>query len=177
MNVKQVEKRANEVLAAHGIDRAPVPVERIVQAEGASLQFEAFDGDVSGMLLRHDDRTVIGVNAAHPTTRQRFTIAHELGHYFLHDSDRELFVDRSARIKWRDAKSSTATHTEEIEANRFAAALLMPRDLVEREAERLLPLADSDDDLIGQLSEMFKVSTEAMRYRLENLGVLVPTSF
>ena len=83
---------------------------------------------------------MIGVNDLHAPRRQRFTIAHEVGHLEMHKG-RPLVLDH-VRMNMRDATSSTATDVEEIEANQFAAAILMPSDLVIREARRLLERPD-----------------------------------
>lgn len=74
----------------------------------------------------------------------------------------------------RDDLSSLATDSQEIEANNFAANLLMPRKLVLDAVRQIL----SDDEhveaetAIRMLSQRFGVSSEAMQYRLVNLGVL-----
>lgn len=172
---RKAEQKAKEVLEQYDIARPPVPVERLVQDIGARLKFEPFEGDVSGMLFRRGEEVVVGVNATHPLVRQRFTIAHELGHYFLHENQGDLFVDRSARVHWRDANSGTATQKQEIEANQFAAALLMPEDMIHVEAQKCA--AFSEDELIATLAERFRVSDAAMRFRLQNLDLIVPVSF
>lgn len=82
---KRAERAAAQLLAIHGIIRPPVDAEAIADAEGIVIVRRRFeDGDVSGLLFRDGDHHVIGVNSAHPMARQRFTIAHELGHRALH---------------------------------------------------------------------------------------------
>ena len=113
---------------------------------------------------------VIGVNSSHPETRQRFTIAHELGHVLLHKEE-SLHVDETASIRFRDEESSLATKSDEIEANQFAAELLMPEHLV---TEEIAKLPDADpEDAIPILAERFQVSEQAMTLRLNRLGLLV----
>jgi Zn-dependent peptidase ImmA (M78 family) len=169
---RRAEIAAAQFLARHAVTQPPVAVEVIAQAEGILVVRHRFeDGDVSGMLYRDDDRHVIGVNSAHPKPRQRFTIAHELGHRALHPG-REIILDVPVRVNLRDKTSSMATDIEEIEANAFAAALLMPdkmiRDLVSR-----LPASKrrEPDDTATALADVFKVSTSAMNFRLINLGL------
>ena len=87
---------------------------------------------VVNILLKDAQKCVIGINSAHPKTRQRFSIAHEIGHLVLHDK-KELFIDKVVRVNFRDAKSSMAIDHNEIEANQFAAELLMPRELVRQQ--------------------------------------------
>ena len=153
------------------ITEPPVPVESIARELYAHLTYEAFDGDVSGMLYRENDHAIIGVNSRHAPTRQRFTIAHEIGHLVLHKGQ-PMFVDRFVLVNWRAGGSGR----EEREANAFAAELLMPRTLLGAEIDRAVSRHPSvtPNELIAELSHKFKVSAEAMSYKLSNLGVLDP---
>ena len=117
-------------------------------------------------------RGAIGYNSAHASVRQRFTVAHEIGHYMLHvkNAHSRLFLDRYVVYR-RDDQSSTGNDREEIEANAFAAALLMPAELVRDEIRKNNLDLDDEDDL-GVLAKRFNVSTTAMSFRLGNLGLL-----
>lgn len=96
----------------------------------------------------------IYVNANEPNYRQRFTIAHELGHALLHK-------ESSNRM---DIKYDLGNyHIKEVEANRFAAELLMPREAL----QTFLPMGLSFQDLCDK----FDVSSEAMNIRLKRLGL------
>ncbi|MFD7094191.1 ImmA/IrrE family metallo-endopeptidase [Streptomyces xanthophaeus] len=130
---------------------------------------QRMDDDVSGMLLRKDGSCVIGVNKAHSRERQRFTVAHELGHLRLHEG-RPLILDTDARVNYRNSVSSMATDREEIDANRFAAALLAPEEMVRRAAQRIS--FRTTDDLVRALAQQFLLSEMAMTYRLMNLGIV-----
>ncbi len=169
------EKRAKKLLEDHNIVKPPVPVDQIARRLGVILSFEPFDGedDISGILYRDGDTKIIGINSAHPDTRQRFSIAHELGHFVLHKKD--LFVDKVVRVNFRDETSSQAVDIEEIAANAFAAELLMPREFIRTEMKRLLKKKSviEKDGLIEPLSRIFKVSPQAMEYRFINLGILI----
>lgn len=165
------ERHAIVVLEEAGVTNLPVPVGEIAISRGADVTYEAYEGEVSGMLYRFDDHAVIGVNSTHAPTRQRFTVAHEIGHLEMHKGQ-PLFIDRFARVNWRNGESNN----EEIEANQFAAELLMPREFVAREVERMLEKRRAIDarTLAAQLAKTFEVSPQAMEYRLANLGVLDP---
>src|ERR1041384_7945755 len=90
------EHRAEALLKKLGLYRVPVAVERV--AAGLGLQVERADlDDVSGLLVIEDDKGMIGVNASHPQVRQRFTIAHEVGHYVLHRDQLPVFIDKKLR--------------------------------------------------------------------------------
>ena len=170
------QEAAKRMIDRYGTKALPIPVEELASRAGAQLSFEPFEGDVSGVLFREEAEIIIGVNSAHPATRQRFTIAHELGHLLLHPG-KPLIVDRWVRVNLRNSKSSLATDRQEIEANQFAAELLMPRELVYSEVQRLFPLPQSfgdDEGLIVELARRFNVSGEAMGIRLQNLGMRWP---
>lgn len=80
-------------------------------------------------------------------------------------------VDGDFRVHWRDQGSSTGTNWKEIEANRFAAALLIPEFLLRKDLDTCRVI---DRDMINQLASMYKVSRVAMQFRLINLGLLPP---
>lgn len=167
------ERRAMLLIDALKISSPPVPVEQIAAAKGAQLTYEAFDGQVSGMLYRDEQRAIIGINSRHAAVRQRFTIAHEIGHLEMHKG-KPVFVDRLVRMNLRDGSSSR----EESDANAFAAELLMPRKLMAGEVNRILSRKPriTPEQLIEELASRFRVSSEAMGYRLANLGILNPYS-
>src|SRR5438034_11370139 len=99
------ERAAQKVLDELRINEAPIPIDEIAGKLGATLSYEPFEGkgDLSGMLVRDKTRTVIGINSAHPLVRQRFSIAHEIGHLRLHQG--AIFIDQTVRFN-RDEKSS-----------------------------------------------------------------------
>lgn len=167
------EKKAIAVLEESGVSELPVPVERIARALGAQLTYEPFEGEISGMLYRSSGTTVIGVNSRHAPTRQRFTVAHEIGHLLMHKGER-VIIDRFVRVNWRDGESNQ----EEVQANRFAAELLMPRALIQEEIERALSRHRdlTPHDLVALLAKRSEVSSAAMQYRLINLEILDPYS-
>lgn len=165
------EQAAIDLLGRCGIDSPPVDVKAIAGQLGVDVRYEPFEGGLSGALYRGDSgHAVLGVNNWHAPVRQRFTIAHELGHLQLHPD--ELFVDGMLR---RDDESSLAIKSHEIEANAFAAELLMPRKLILAEITKLLRASSAPEPkrLIEDLADIFEVSTQAMQYKLMNLGLAV----
>jgi Zn-dependent peptidase ImmA (M78 family) len=165
-----IQRKANEVLRRSGIEEKPVHVMRIAETLGARIRPEILENGISGGLYRHADGPVIGVNAQHHPNRQRFTIAHEIGHLVLHESE-DYFVDRVFR---RDTNSSAAVDQVEIEANKFAACLLMPKSFVKA------AIADYEEPLrsenVEELARSFQVSQQAMTLRLINLQVSLEES-
>jgi Zn-dependent peptidase ImmA (M78 family) len=151
---------ADRLLRKHWAGR-PLPIDpaHIARAEGLHVQaLPQEDLALSGSYRRAGDQAAVFVNPEEPSVRQRFTVAHELGHHFLGHGNR--FRDSSASF------SASTFDPVEAEANRFAAELLMPAVTVRALVE------DQGIAKIEQLSNMFGVSTVAMRYRLKNLGYL-----
>ena len=162
---------AEALLEAEGITKPPVPVERIARSLGAKVRYAPFEGELAGMLIRDDDSTgaVIGVNSLHHPNRRRFTIAHECGHLRLHEGQR-AYVDRSPlKVNLRDDVSSQATDPEEIEANRFAAELLMPYRMI-REDLSTMALDIEDEEALRELCERYRVSLQALTLRIRGLS-------
>ena len=165
-----IRKAAESLLDLVEVNEPPVPVEEIARLCGATIRYEPFSGDLSGLLSRENGRIVIGVNASHALTRQRFTVAHEVGHLKLH-SENPLRVDRDFRVLRRDERSAQAVDPSEIEANAFAAELLMPHGMLIQDLGGHAVDYD-DDDFLSQLANRYKVSLQAMIFRLTNIGLL-----
>jgi Zn-dependent peptidase ImmA (M78 family) len=168
---RRIEGLVEELLAAHGIEEAPVPVELIAKSRGARIFYRSLEHDVSGFLYRDRHQAVIGVNTHHSRTRQTFTTAHELGHLLLHDQE-QLHVDHGFRIRLRDDVSSQGTDHAEREANYFAASLLMPKAFLQSDLAGTDSLDLLDDDFVHELSRKYGVSTQALLNRLKNLGYI-----
>ena len=133
----------------------PVPVEAIAEdLLGLCVVEEELDG-VSGLLFPAE-RTIY-LNAAEAPARRRFTLAHELGHWFC-----QHLEGRTAPVYCRTEEVGVGEGRKlEREANIFAAELLMPEEDV-RTATRHEPQT---------LAERFGVSGEAMAWRLYNVGL------
>ncbi len=166
MNISPQQK-AREILLQVGAT-VPVDVYEIARIFNITIRRQALEDEVSGMLVVKDKRAIIGVNENHPETRQRFTIAHELAHYFLHLQDEGVFIDATPAF-FRDPDSHTGLIRQEIDANTFAAELLMPADEVYKQLSKE-PLAAFDDLGVRRLATHFGVSTQALTIRLTRLG-------
>ena len=170
---EECEKAARHVLDREGIDRWPVKVDRIAKRAGIKIQYSALDDELSGMAFYKDNVAVIGVNARHHVRRQRFTIAHEIGHFELHDEvlRKGMHVDKVITMLNRDPTSGSGTISIEIEANQFAAELLMPKALVLQymELEGLDYGCVPDDEAMEAMARAFNVSTPAMTYRIAKI--------
>lgn len=142
---------------------APVDVEGLAAELGVLVHRAWLGKDVSGQLRPTETgQFQITVNAADPETRQRFTIAHELGHFIYHRHliGQGVGDDRAYRSAGAGLYNNTAIGPkQEQEANQFASGLLMPQALLD--AARRSGHEDPRD-----LAEMFNVSLPAMRVRL-----------
>lgn len=151
--------KARELISRYHIEEPPINIFDIAENEGIKIIFfrpsEQTD-NVSGILDKEGKK--IYINATESSKRQAYTLAHELGHYFLNHQPNEYGVYR------RDF-----THIEkspkEKEADIFAAELLMPRQILINTKKKFHL---SDDD-VSILSGIFAVSEPAMSFRLKNL--------
>ena len=157
-----------KILSDSGAYDVPVKVDVIAEHLGARIRYSPFAGELAGMLVRRDDgAVVIGVNSAHHINRQSFTIAHECGHLCLHKG-KKVYIDRSFRVSvnHRDGRSRGAVDPDEIEANRFAAELLMPLDSIRGDIDEF---DIEDDEVLKELAERYVVSVQALNYRVNYL--------
>jgi Zn-dependent peptidase ImmA (M78 family) len=129
----------------------PTDVLQLARRHRIEVYFAPLDS-ASGMLVPHGNRYEIIVNSeTRSPNRIRFTIAHELGHFFLHAQDR------------RPYRESTYRGETEREANAFAAELLMPAQAM-RSLLMRYHSTQAAADYCG-------VSYQAMTYRLQELGL------
>ena len=168
---KHIRTLVKHLLREHGARSAPVDVVRIAIALGVEVRETPAEDDLSGFLYRDRKRkrAVIGVNSDHHENRRNFTVAHELGHYLLHDFD-DIHVDRHFKVWLRSEASSQGTDIEEKEANLFAAEILMPAHLVAKDVERIGTIDLLDEAVLQRLARKYRVSTQAMTFRLTYLG-------
>lgn len=155
---------SRKLLSDAGAKRTPTPLVKVVRFLNISIEYTPLDEELSGMAMIKNDQKLIWINALHHPNRQRFTLAHELGHHVLHADFLQDAVHVDRGILRRDVISSEGTDEREIEANAFASELLMP----ESELEAALPEHfDLDDpEVVAKLAARFRVSLAAMQYRL-----------
>lgn len=169
----EIESSVASLLKKHSVMGPPIPIERIANSEGLPIIETVYSGDVSGALIRASGHVGIAVNAMHHPNRRRFTVAHELAHFKLkHEGEH---VDRDFTVLRRDDKSSEANDWLEIEANAYAACLLMPRQFLLRDLRaNFNGDFDSSEEFLATIAKRYRVSTTALKYRLTNLGLLSP---
>jgi Zn-dependent peptidase ImmA (M78 family) len=137
----------------------PVDLEGICSKMDIKIKVLDFDDDLSGMIT---NRTIY-INKNNHKNRQRFTLAHELGHFLLHKKQDNSYKG----VRFRSEHISSKEKIEEREANHFASLILMPTKFIKEELEGLKELSE---DFIFDLAKKYKVSSIAMTIRLEKLG-------
>ncbi len=168
---KLISDTVTSLLNAAGITQPAVNIKKLAEAQGVIVVEDPNDEQTSGFLFRAvGSPPIIGVNANHPPTRKRFTIAHELAHLLLHIRT-GVHVDY-AIVKMRDARASEGTDEEEMEANRFAAEVLMPRRFLEADLAALGHIFADDERAIASLAKKYGVSPQAMAIRLSSLNLV-----
>jgi len=163
----------------------PVPIEQVVEVvSGFDVLYDnsELNQNESG---RTDFRNrVITVRVDEVQARQRFSLAHEGGHTRLH-ADKVDFLTQPIPGLCRDYSRPHLSRRGsrgwyEVEANKFAAAILMPvrflRPAFEKAKEQYQDLGGNSEQLLGMitadLARQFRVSQEAMSYRLKNTRLL-----
>lgn len=163
--LKEIRALAASCLQQIGCAVAPVPVEAVAAKLGANVLRAPYEGDnFAGMLIARGGSYVIAVNSNNHQNRQRFTIAHECGHLLLAHK-LGAHVDEAFVIN-RNERSSDGTDMQEVEANQFAAELLMPLRFLLRDINSVD--FESDDD-VRTLADKYRVSPTAMTFRLANV--------
>lgn len=167
MNRNRIKKIIELLRNEYDLKSLPVDLEKITQKLEIRVMEQQFEEGLSGFAYQKSGNKFIGVNSSELSRRKRFTIAHELGHLFLHKQDAVNYDP--AIMYFRDSHSSDGTDIKEIEANAFAAELLMPEDEVRKLIVKRGGLNMEDTSAIQEMADSFEVSLLAMTIRLTNL--------
>ncbi|MCI0393110.1 MAG: ImmA/IrrE family metallo-endopeptidase [Acidobacteria bacterium] len=174
MSARLARLKADELYERMGNKSLPVDVYNIAKRLGLKITETKLGGEISGMLISRAGSNYIFVEVDDHPHRKRFSVGHEIAHFYLgHQSQHgeHVIIDRGYSISKRDGKASTGQNQKEIEANQFAATLLMPSKLLREKVKEVrgLPLHDYQ---VEKLAKIFYVSEQAMMHRLSNLGLL-----
>ena len=181
---KQIEELAVDLLHDVGCyptvanPGLPINIHQVVRKKNIDLIEYDFGEDVSGVLLYDGEKATIGYSINNGSNRQRFTIAHELGHYMLGHQRKGVFVDTPDKYfppLFRNKDSSTGESLQEQEANAFAAAILMPEPLLLEQIAAIQKLGKhliEDYDIADVLAKNFCISPQAMTFRLNKLDII-----
>lgn len=143
------------------INGQEIDIEAVIENHSQLQLLYADLGDKDAYIKRVDqEKFEIGVNKRHSTTRQRFSMAHELAHFLLHQDQIED-LKNGERIMYRDAERNP----REFSANLFASESLMPEDAFREVYEEF-------HGNVMYMAREFGVSPEALKYRGQSLGYL-----
>ncbi|WP_170582752.1 ImmA/IrrE family metallo-endopeptidase [Ruegeria arenilitoris] len=153
------------------LDDAPINIEAIIRSLGQEVVKDAdLPADISGQIKKlPDGRYELSSSAGEHYYRQRFSLAHELGHYILHNSLIGAGLDDNTKYRSTSEGNYYNTAIElahERQANSFAASVLMPEKLVRKAIDEA-----NGDVSLSDLYRKFQVSASAMNWRLRNLGL------
>lgn len=146
---------ARRILKLAKVTEPPVFINQIIPILKEEYNLDAVKGvplsdHFSGFLIQENNLSAIAYNDTQHVHRQRFTVAHEIGHLVMGHN----VIDEGS-----------VTQTEEKEANVFAAELLMPLELLKKDLKRGGCNVDS-------LAEAYWVSKQAMGHRFQDPAVL-----
>ena len=116
-----IVKSVEYLLTKHNVTTTPIDVEKIIESEGIRIRHTKTSHDVFGAAIIKDGVRLITVKEMDCPQRQRFTLAHELGHMMLH-AEQAINIDHKEIKFLRDIDSSRGTEWREVEANFFAAS-------------------------------------------------------
>jgi Zn-dependent peptidase ImmA (M78 family) len=147
--------KIRDILSKLNISEPPVPIEKVAELFAIKVfPYQGFPDNISGTITKQKNSVIIGVNSNHAVVRQRFTIAHELGHFLLgHELGEKIIDDVFDRPT-----------DKEKEANEFAAELLMPTDFLKQDINKKLK--------IPELARRYMASEQAISIRLLKTGLI-----
>jgi Zn-dependent peptidase ImmA (M78 family) len=151
---------ARKILKDYKLSEMPTDLSVIFKGLGLKYMELNEADDIDGAILEIEGKPAIAVlNKARPLQRQRFTLAHELGHIFLKHTERDIYD--SEKIRDDSGQLSEKTKPpQEIEADLFASELLIPYEQLKKYT------ADMND--IDKLADAFQVSRQAMTLAIMN---------
>ncbi|MCL5733154.1 MAG: ImmA/IrrE family metallo-endopeptidase [Patescibacteria group bacterium] len=141
---------ARELLADANIKNHPVLIRDVInyikKGKDVSVYPWAFGNNIDGIQIMESEKATIGYNQTQHPHRQRFTVAHEIGHLLLGHTKKNFILDLNSK------------NPEEIEANQFAAELLIPLEMLKKDLQNKKNAKD--------IAREYNVSEEAVWWRL-----------
>jgi len=123
---KEIEEIARKILKDNNMYKIPVDPVILANKMGVNVANAEFvDPTISGMITVDNETAQIWVNVFDPHPRKIFTVAHELGHKVLHLGNGGRYIDFQINMFRGNPDVNSEEHRKEVEANWFAAALLM----------------------------------------------------
>jgi Zn-dependent peptidase ImmA (M78 family) len=159
---------AKKVFMKYFDDVKKIDLKKIAKDWEIDIFMEPLDDDKAGVLIVENSKARILINSKDSKERQNFTTGHELGHFHLHKPS-GVHVDKSVTMN-RDDNSKLGNDMKEIEANAFAAELLMPESFLKKDAKEFSN--GLGESAVDKLSKKYSVSVLAMQNRLKSLELI-----
>lgn len=141
----------------------PMKLGALAKDLGIIVKKSTLAPNISGEIKDSDGIVTIKVNRHDPLTRQRYTLAHEIAHFFLHKHLLENGIEDDVLYR------STQSNEIESEANRLAAEILMPLELVKTLLHKYSIDGVNKEKIYEKVAEELNVSTTALLIRLEKI--------
>jgi Zn-dependent peptidase ImmA (M78 family) len=168
---RAIASHVSKLLDDCHIEQPPIDLGRVARHLGLKITYRELPKTISGFLHRRSSGgAMIVVNSKHLSGRQRFTIAHEIGHFVLGHYENEIYVDKTYKVQFR-SDAHEVSHPEEAQANTFAAALLMPKEMLAKDVRQRAHGHQIEDDVIDALMQRYRVSERALLIRLNTIGL------
>ena len=183
-----IERKANKTRQKlKNPDECNIDIKKLIESHNIHYIPKKLPNNISGAsMTTKNGKKIIVVNKDQPEKRKKFTGAHELGHLILgHDTplntqDKAVATYKRqsqspSQILFRDDKTSEGSDWREIEANHFAASLLMPKEILNKEIHKLTQKSSKNylsEYNVYELADIFGVSTISMSIRLSKLGFM-----
>ena len=158
MQLNKIQEKVDNCLGKRELV-FPMPIDQLASEYGFSVKHFSPSNDpdlvkISGAI--EYDKKIIWANSDDVPERQRFTIAHELGHAVLHPNENII-----------DYRMDGDFSPKELEANEFAARVLMPASEIKKVKVSLEQMKEKN--IVSSLAQYFGVSMQAMMVRLQKI--------
>lgn len=171
-DVEKIEIIATEIREMFGLIETPTQIANILNKVGFKIYSLEMDETLSGRIgIANEFKEILGskkilqINSKDNRGHQRFTMAHELGHYIF-DYDGHNRYANAYSLAEDDVNSPG-----EIRVNRFAAALLMPKNIFVDKYTARKTLGLDEVSICKSLAEEFEVSETVVSKRIVELGL------
>ena len=159
---ESARQKAKEVLDENWDQKLPVDIKSICRASGVNTYMRLLPDNLSGMIVKHSDQDDADafIDEGEPEVRQRFTLAHELGHFIERTQ-----VAQDGEFGFKEIRSNApgkaAYFPHEFFADEFAGSVLMPEKKVKEFQDKKMG--------IDEMAEQFQVSVAAVKQRIKSL--------
>ena len=166
--MSRVKRAATEVLKTFG-DKVPLDIHALVSQHGIEVQTRKMERAIPGMMVLTKSAALITINENLPVNQQRFALAHLFGHFVLHGTASEVFVDWTTPITG-EGPEARKRFIQEMEASEFAGELLMPEAVIRDRFAASRPYAYTSESL-RPLAAQFGINELVLAIRLKQLGL------